>query len=391
MVKQKIGVVANHKTINYGTMLQALATQRALERLGFTVETINLEGIEGDIKSRKMHYFRTQMSKKDLLESKLPYLKKQIRAKLNHGFAEQLRKREMVFRAFREEQFPMSEICKDREELSRLSRKYDTVLVGSDQIWLPSNIAADVFTLNFVPEEINKVAYASSFGVSNLPQIQEKVAGAFLNRINHVSVRELSGQRIVEAMAKREVPVVCDPTMLFTGEEWMRIIPKMKVRKEPYIFCYFLGNNPEQREWASQVREKTGLQIVAPLHMDEYIKSDVRFPDLSPFDMGPKEFLNYIREAEYVITDSFHGTVLSVLNGKRVFTFDRFRKNAAVSTNTRIDSLYMLLGIPERHINADANVDECIAMPAEYDAAWARIDSLRKDSWKYLKTALGVE
>ena len=387
---KQIGVVANHKTINFGTMLQAYATQCALEKLGFKVETININGIAKDIRSRKISFFLKELTKKELLDSKLPTVKKALQRKMNRTFAAQLRQREEVFRRFRENKFPMSEICTNRDALTKLAKKYDTVLVGSDQIWLPSNIAADVFTLNFVPDEVNKVAYASSFGVSKLPPGQHDIANHFLNRINHVSVREISGQQLVRDIAKRDVPVVCDPTILFDKEQWCAMIPDKKLQQEPYIFSYFLGNNPEQRRFVSQIRERTGLKVIAPLHLDDYIESDNSFPDYTTFDMGPEEFLNYIRHAQYVFTDSFHGTVLSVLHSKNVFTFNRFKPGAAQSTNTRIDSLYSILGIPERHITTDVSIDAILQMSPNFSEALGRIDSFRKDSWKYLKNALGV-
>lgn len=193
---KKVAVVANHKTINYGTMLQAYATQSALEELGFQVETMDLSGVERDIRERKLAYFNSQMTKRALLESKLPFLKKQIRRKLDPKFRKQLAQRDACFGSFRAKHFPMSAPCADRDALAGCTRKYDAVLVGSDQIWLPSNIAADIFTLSFVPDDVRTVAYASSFGVSLLPESQHKTARTFLNRIDHVSVREVSGKRL---------------------------------------------------------------------------------------------------------------------------------------------------------------------------------------------------
>lgn len=87
--------------------------------------------------------------------------------------------------------------------------------------------------------------------------------------------------------------------------------------KEPYLFCYFLGNNPEQREFVKRFKDKTGYKIVQLQHCDEYIKSDVEFPDYTPYNVGPAEFVQLIRDAEYVFTDSFHASVFSLLYEKR--------------------------------------------------------------------------
>lgn len=103
----------------------------------------------------------------------------------------------------------------------------------------------------------------------------------------------------------------------FTAEEWGCITKKERFYNEPYLFCYFLGNNPEQREFVRRVKEITGCKIVQLQHCDEYIKSDVEFPDYAPYNVGPAEFVQLIRDAEYVFTDSFHASVFSLLYQKK--------------------------------------------------------------------------
>ena len=386
---KKIAIVANHKTINYGTMLQAYATQFALESLGFRVDTLDLSGVEREIREKKLAFYNTQMTKRDLLTLKLPYMKKAIKRKLNTRFCDELTSREKVFATFRTEHFPMSAPCSGRAALTERVREYDVAFVGSDQIWSPANIAADVFTLSFVPDDMRTVAYASSFGVSTLPQCQHKSAKDFLNKIKYVSVREISGQALVAALAGREVPVVCDPTLLFTAEQWDKMIPYKRIISEPYIFCYFLGNNPDQRQFVKTVKEATGLKIVSLLHMDDYIPYDNRFADIAPYDIGPIEFLNLIRNAEYIFTDSFHGTALSFLYQKRAFTLDRFRRDSSVSTNTRIDSFFKITGLDQHHITARIDPLSCLTVETDYTASFARIEMLRKKSWDYLRMAMG--
>lgn len=95
-------------------------------------------------------------------------------------------------------------------------------------------------------------------------------------------------------------------------------------------------------------KEKTGYKIVQLQHCDEYIKSDVGFPDYTPYNVGPAEFVQLIRDAEYVFTDSFHSSVFSLLYGKRFFTFRRYNNDGIVSTNGRLYSLLSLVGLEER-------------------------------------------
>ena len=108
----------------------------------------------------------------------------------------------------------MSESYGSRAELTQAcAEKYSAVLVGSDQLWLPANIAADYYTLSFVPDSVNTIAYATSFGQSQLPRASERAAMKFLSCIRHIGVREKSGQKIVAKLTGRRVPVVADPTL----------------------------------------------------------------------------------------------------------------------------------------------------------------------------------
>lgn len=115
--------------------------------------------------------------------------------------------------------------------MEKRDENYSAVLVGSNQLWLPGNIAADYYTLNFVPTTVNSIAYTTSFGQSSLPKDSARKASIFLKKIKHIGVREESGQKLVKELAGRDVPVVCDPTLLFTGDEWMKIQQKKLKQK----------------------------------------------------------------------------------------------------------------------------------------------------------------
>lgn len=106
----------------------------------------------------------------------------------------------------------------------------------------------------------------------------------------------------------------------------MCIQPARPVVQGDYILCYFLGNNTADRQFARRLREKTGCKTVALLHLDEYIRADESYADETPFDVGPGELLNLIRNARYIVTDSFHGSVFSILNRKTFFTSRRIKK-----------------------------------------------------------------
>lgn len=385
---KKIGIVSCYFQKNYGSMLQAYATQQVIKKLGYQAETIRIEGIAKEIRNAKLKYYMKQLTDWTVVKGKLGFVKRFFLKKMDKEFKENVTVRDKKFNEFKNTKYELSPVYNSKKEIGKYCHNYSSVLVGSDQLWLPSNIDVDYYTLNFVPEDINKIAYATSFGVSALPERQWSFASKFLNRINYVSVREEGGQKIVKEVAHRDVPVVCDPTLLFTKDEWLKYFPNQRIYKEKYIFCYFLGNNPEQREFADKIRKNTGYKIVSLLHMDEYIKSDIDFPDYAPYNIGPEEFVNLIRNAEIILTDSFHGTVFSVLNGKKFFTFRRFKEGSVLSTNSRMHSLFNLLDLHERFITADEDVQKALNLEIDYEKVWNRIDKYRQKSYEYLIKAL---
>ncbi len=389
---KKVGIVSCYFKHNYGSMLQAYATQMILDKLEIDNETIDISGFNHEIKKRKIKYFIKASFTTDILRSKVGMAKTVIRKKIMRDeYQVNAKIRSDKFEKFSKRHFRMSSQSNTLMELSeKCEKEYSSVLVGSDQLWLPGNIAADYYTLNFVPDSVNTIAYATSFGMSTLPKDSAEKARVFLNQINYIGVREETGKKLVENLVNRDVPVVCDPTLLFTGEEWMAIQDEKPFISGNYILCYFLGNNREHREFAKKLRKKTGYEIVALLHLDEYIKADVNYADETPYNVGPSEFLNLIRNAKYVCTDSFHCSVFSILYEREFFTFQRFRKDTIQSTNSRIDTLFELTGIKNRLIKGDEDIEECMNIVSDYENINKKIERIRAQSLIYLKNAISM-
>ena len=329
----KIALVTCYFQPNYGSQLQAFATQKFFDGIHVPNETIMIDGLKGEINKAKYKYFLSKIFDANTIKDKWATVKKVIAKKSNHTYASHLMERYNMFDTFAQHEFHLSKRYGSFTELGKAANDYRMFVVGSDQLWLPSNIAANYYTLNFVPREVPKMALATSFGISQLPSAQAKLAKEFLPRIDYCSVREISGQKLIKNLIGKDVPMVCDPTILFTAEEWGEGISKERFIKEKYLLCYFLGNNPIQREFVKKVKALTGYKIVQLQHCDEFIASDENFPDEAPYNVGPKEFIRLIRDAEYVFTDSFHCTVFSMLHAKKFFTFRRYNNDSIVSTN----------------------------------------------------------
>lgn len=390
---KKVGIVSCYFQPNYGSMIQALATQMALDKLGYENETIDITGFNGEIKKAKLKYFIKASLTSDILLSKMGMAKNVLIKKFSrNAYAENSAVRKRKFSDFSKRMFRLSAQANSKDELGLYAADhYSTVLVGSDQLWLPGNIAADYYTLNWVPASVNTVAYATSFGQSVLPKDSTQKAEIFLKRIKHIGVREESGQKLVKQIAGRDVPVVCDPTLLFTGEEWLTIQKEDPIIKEPYIFVYFLGNNPPHREFVKRLKAETGCKIVALVHLDEFVKSDEGYADYTPYDIDPADFLNLIRNANYICTDSFHCSVFSMQYEKTFFAFRRYARKTTSSTNSRLDTLFKLAGVKDRILTGEEDVKECLKRTIDYKAVQKNLAKIRAQSYEYLKAALSDE
>ncbi|MBR4623629.1 MAG: polysaccharide pyruvyl transferase family protein [Clostridia bacterium] len=378
----------NYDYPDYGGMLQAYASFRKIRDLGYQPEAINNNALSSDIKKRKMKYFAQNIFDPSIVKEKSQIVFKKIRQKLNGQLRENLGKRYAAFDRFYQQKFTVSKEYESWDALTEGCHGYRAVVVGSDQLWLPSNIAGDYYTLSFVPDDVKKIAYATSFGVSKIAKGQEDKAKAFLSRIEYLSAREESGQKIIKDHTGRDVPLVCDPALLLTAEEWDEEANVKRLLEEPYIFCYFMGNNPWQRQFVTSLKKITGCKVVALLHLDQYIKSDEEYVDYAPYDVGPADFISLVKNADYVCTDSFHGSVFSIIYGRKFFTFKRFSENATLSTNSRIDTLLGRMGLQSRLVKESCTVEDMLSREIDQVAVQRKLIEFRKESLRYLIEAL---
>lgn len=389
MRNKKVALAINYDYHDYGGMLQAFATQRALTKIGVDSEAIDFDCLKGDINKRKWKYFLSNILDVSIVKEKGRVIAKKIRTRLNGELKKKLSERDVAFDAFCKDSFNVSRKFASWQDLSDGCREYDAVVVGSDQLWLPSNVAGDYYTLNFVPDDVRKIAYATSFGIGTVPEKMKGQYSQYLSRIDFLSARETSGQEIIKECTDRDVPLVCDPTMLLEKEDWSEIATDKRIVKDDYVFCYFMGDNPGQREFVKQLARTKGLKIVALLHLDQYIAADEEYVDYAPYNISPADFVNLVKNANYVCTDSFHGTVFSIIFSKNFFTFKRFNKKASLSTNTRLTSLLNRLGLNERLFTGEESVDDSLDV-CNYEQVHQSLKAFRADSFEYLRKSIGI-
>ena len=381
---KKIGLAVCYDTPNFGSQLQVLATITKIKELGYDSEIIRYKK---KISFKFIKQTIPRLFNPYFIESKLKGIKKSRLINKDIEIKKKVLIRTKRFEKFAKEYFiNLSPIYNGWEELVEKSNKnYDYFLCGSDQLWLPSNLGSHFYTLEFANLNKRKIAYATSFGVSQIPWYQKNSTKRYLQRFDYLSNREISGSKIVESLIGKKSKVVCDPTLLLTKEEWENILPFEKKEKEKYIFCYFLGTNEEHRKKAIELKEKTGYKIVTIPFLDNYVKEDKNFGDIQLFDVDTKDVINYIRNSEYVLTDSFHGTIFSILNEKKFITFNRFNSERKNSRNTRIDSLFELLELKDRRY--DGNIFN-IEREIDYKTLDMKLEKLRSESKQFLEEAL---
>lgn len=383
-----IALVTCYFQPNYGSQLQAYATQMVFDKLDLENKTIKIDGLVREINRAKYRYFLGRVFDINTIKDKWATVRKLVAKKKYPEYRKNLAIRNSMFMKFSASKFNISKLYNSKKDLSLHASEYAAFVVGSDQLWLPSNISADYYTLNFVPDTVPKISLATSFGVSELPQRQAKMASRFLKRLECISVRETSGQKLVKKLSNRDVPVVCDPTLMFTAEDWENISIKGRFSDTSYIFVYFLGNNPEHREFVKRVQKLTGFKIIQLAHCDEFVKTDIGFANETPYNVGPCEFIQLIRDAEFVFTDSFHCSVFSLLYKKNFFTFRRYREDGKASTNGRVYSLLSLVNLENRLLYGNENAEDFLSAKINYDTVHEKIRALRNYSWRWLKDSL---
>ena len=371
-----IGIITPYKVNNYGTKLQAYAMQCLMskyddaELLGFVpASDSRITSVLGKV------YLKAKLKLSGKKPAKTP----------------EMQKRDKAINSF-DSHYKFGRKFKGNSEWKKEIKKYNAVVCGSDQLWAPSNVIADYFTLTLVPDEINKFSYAASFGINSVPSSMRRRYKKFLSRLNSISVREEQGKNIVKDVAGLDAQVVLDPTLMIGKEQWAKLADESKIKIDsPYVFCYFLGTNPEHRNFAKKLAEEKGLKLVTIPHFKEFNEADKDFGDIPLYEADPADFLSLIANAAYVCTDSFHGTVFSVIFNRQVAVFERFQNKSAESTNSRIYTLLENLGMTSQLFKSKDQKDDFVNNEIDYNEVNSRFEELKKDSFGYLDKAIGHE
>lgn len=340
-----IKTITCHDVYNSGASLQAYALMKYLQELGHDVEIIDYKPDYLDkhyklFKINNSKYEKSIILKILYIALKLPKRVLSLRSKKKYDdFSKK-------YLNITNKKYISNDDLKENLPIA------DVYIAGSDQIWNTTfrNGRDPAFYLDFAPEDKIKMSYAASFATEVIDEDLKENIKKMLNRLNSISVRELSGLNILESMNIKNGVQVLDPVFLLDKEHWSNLCVDSK-RKEKYIFVYDFDGSEIIENLAKKIAKEKNLKIYTVFkssYSDKYIKS-----------IGPQEFITYIKNADYVISNSFHATAFSIIFEKEFFVINRKEK-----INTRMRDLLILLGMKERlieeytsKINLDKNIN----------------------------------
>lgn len=310
----RVGIITFHRAVNYGAVLQAYALQRTMEKLGHKTEII-------DYRCKKIEETVSPLEGFKNGEKFVSALKKCIfRCRKN-----------MAFKRFFRKYISLSKKVENRDELVKNSANYNVIFTGSDQVWNNECSGNDTaYFLDYIPDKKKKNAYAASFGFDKIKAEDKFDYRKMLSNFNAISVRENSAASIVKSVADVEnVQVVLDPTLLLEKKDWENVLGKRPIR-EKYIFVYYIRKPKDLLKYAHILSEKCGYRIIDA-------KSSVEFFA----KCSPSDFLSWIYYSEYFVTNSFHGTVFSLVFHKKFAV----ELNNGKDINNRSKELLDIVGV----------------------------------------------
>lgn len=360
--KKKIGILTLHKCLtSYGCALQGYATWKFLTDAGYKADIIDISNI-------------TQPSYLDSKRFPSPLQVEWINCM--HGLmVDAIRNPLRYYRFYQfNKQLSYSKRYRKVDYIYDNPPDYDVYLTGSDQTWNPCLVDnVEPYLLTFAERTKKKISYAASFGISELPARYCDLYRKALSEYNHISVREQRGKEIVEGLTGREDIVVnLDPTMLLDAKVYQQIAKP--VRQENYMFAFFLNRDYKVMKKIAEYAESQKLKLV-------YLGSEISGINANSIsDAGPREWLGLISNAKYVLTDSFHGTVFSILFNRpfRVLIFDE-------SKSSRIYTLLESFCLAN-HITYPSNISSLVEAAFHYDiySVETKLTHLRDRSREWL-------
>ncbi len=366
----RIGTITFHGVNNYGAVLQAYALQKVLRDQGYENEIIdyhrdNLADLLCWLKTKTKAFFS---GKPDRQLYTFPELCNMVL--WGEGNTKDIAE---PFRKFREK-LVLSEPVGPKT-VGKYNSRYDLFLSGSDQVWNCGRVNLEPsYLLDFVDDPAKKGSYAASFGIREIPEKYRATYQRLLQDYRFLSVREEQGANIIQDLVHRQAQVVLDPTMLLTADQWAQISKSPAERG--YILLYQLEYSQTLMDFARQLEKTLGL----PLKFIKKPRKGAKAQELCPHT-SPEEWIGLFAHADYVVTNSFHGTVFSILFHKKFFA-EIAKERIRGAMASRLENLLSLCGLTDRLL--DGHSLEKALLPMDYAPVDKILQEKREDSLHYL-------
>lgn len=311
---KKAAIVTLTKDLNYGNRLQNYAVERLVSQHGYNVATLF---------NSMWSVYNTTSRFKSYISIPLAILRNRDIGVLRQTVA--------LFDRFNSRYIHFKDHYDINSSMDAIADRYDVFITGSDQVWNPYwKFIGENEYLTFAKGK-KKIALSASFGVSKIPEEKKKKIAEWINGLDAISVREERAAEIVYELTGKNALVLVDPTMCITKKEWSKIARRpVLLRRKPYVLMYVLGQ--------MQAPVMDAVKVYCKIHKAELIvlKGNKIYNNCP---IGPREYLYLIAHADYVITDSFHGSVFSILFHRNLAVFHRGGESESQDMMSRLDTL----------------------------------------------------
>lgn len=356
----RIAIATFHKTINYGAVFQAYALQTVLKKMGHEPFLI-----DNDMEVNVWNIGSWLGSTPQKTIDKWIFLKR--------GFA---------FSTFRKKFLTMdSAKFKGIDHLKKNPPKAEVYICGSDQVWNYNYVKVEneqLFWLNFGDNTVKRIGYAPSFGVSELPDAVSNRFSKYIKGFTAIGVREKSAIELVTSLGFPNSTWVIDPTLLLQEEDYRRIeSPSIEPGKNPYGFCYHVGSDKETTDVLADIRTYLTNVKNIPFHYNA-----IGIKTKKPYTYGPAEWLSKMKYSSFVVADSFHALMFSLVYRKKFIVV------ACRKTRSRLITILTELDLADRAVDIfDANTIETLFnKDIDWDKVEIKINQLRKHALEFLES-----
>lgn len=374
---KRIGIITMHKVLNYGSALQAFATQHVVESMGYDASIIDYRfpneyhiSRETDIRRIPKPWYKKGI-KQNIIDIVVA-----VKRTLNIGAHSTKRNR---FERFYREHYKLTELYPSHESLMENAPEFDVYMTGSDQVWNMKTAKGDPnFFLAFVKNGAKRVAFSASF--TRKPEMD---ITSYLKTYDAISMRERNGQTICEELIGRRPSLTLDPTLMLTAKEWKSMAVEQNIGGG-YILIYMLdyayGKSQYMMELAEYYQKRLGKRVVSV--GVEFKHKDMEV--INRVDCGPLEFLGLMADADMVITNSFHGTAFALNFGRPLIAIA-----PPVDEDDRIATTISLAHADNCLVKSGTRPED-VVYTYDVEREQEALAEMRNSSMEYLKNALSL-